>query len=810
MTNIDKMTAFNTIQYCIDNSIPCFTFFMDDTKCLGKNDGWKHITPQNFTEHINPKHNGVALLTGYKHFMIDVDCKHNVPVHIIDTLKIHSKAYEKTPGGFHFYFLIDERTKYIRSSCDRYWNGNKIQGLDIRGNRGISYISPCAYLDIYGNTKSYKWEYGNLSTADYITDELFEAINHPDNFSNSDPMLTLEEYDTHNEPLSDDKWEEVVKLVDMLSVERATEYDTWRDVIFSLKNTEASDRMLELCHAFSKKASNYDARSVNKKFYGGRPKSRPLTIKSLYYWAKQDSPEDYQRMILMRNYNEDEYLYDKLIDGQISLANMYYSLHGNDFLIIYDNDRMTKPNFYMFNYSSTLWDIVSKDIIGSDISEKLSIIVKNLLLKFTEKSCSMDKNSNDIEIKRKQDEINNKIKELRKLHLSIQDIKKGISIAGHVIKCKQKEQYESIKMNKNPKLLSVRNGMIDLQTGELIERIPEHYQTFYIPIDYNPNADTSLMDKFIDNMFKSSEKDVQKLLCNLLGYSISGVADKKVISVIVGDGENGKSELINIIKEVLGKKMIGTVEYEDLSVSSGTNTDTLFNARFARMMIIIETKPNAQFNENKLKKISGRDTQNVQAKFKGSEEMSDECIPFIISNFKPKFSGDQTVWNRVIPIALNMQFIDRSDVRWDEDAYEEGNMKPKDGKFIKELYKDKEGVLRWLVKQSEIYFKEGFIIPETTRKLKEDYQNKSTKNDNNEIKRYIENNWIIDNSGEIEIDTVIEQYRNDFPNDILLSNKQIESKIVVGLKEIGAEKRKKDIKYQGERVQTWIWKIKKL
>jgi P4 family phage/plasmid primase-like protien len=803
------MTAqFNTVQYCIDNAIPCFTFYMDDTKKLGKKDFWKHITKDNFKEHINPKHNGFALITGHTHFMIDIDFKHNVPETITHLLKTHCKAYERTPGGYHFYFLVDERTQYLRNSTERFWNNSKIRGIDFRTSGGITFISPCNYIDIYGDAKRYEWEHGNLSTATVIPDIIFEAIDHPDNFTNSE--LTVEDYSVNDEPLSDEKWMEVAQLVDMLSSQRASDYSTWRDVIFSLKNTECSDRMLELCHEFSKKGYNYDARSVTKKFYGGRPRGKALTIKSLYYWAKQDSPYRFQDFTLLCNYNEDDQLYNVLIDGQISLANIYYKLYGSDLLVIYDNDRMIKNSYFMFNYSTKLWDIISKDALGSDISEKLSEIIKNLLIKFTEMSCNMDKNSNDESVKKQQEILKIKTKELRKLHLSIQDIKKGISIAGHVIKCKQKEQYDGIKMNKNPKLLSVRNGMVNLETGELIERTQEHYQTFYIPIDYNPNANTELMDKFMNNMFKPTEKDIQKLLSNLIGYSISGVADKKLIAVIVGDGENGKSELINIIKEVLGKKMIGTVEYEDLSASSGTNTDTLFNARFSRMMIIIETKPNAQFNENKLKKISGRDTQNVQAKFKGSEEMSDECIAFIISNFKPKFSGDQTVWNRVIPIALNMQFIDKKDARWDEDAFEAGIMKPKDSKFIKELYKDKEGILRWLVKQSESYFREGLVIPETTKKLKEDYKKKSTKNENNDIKRYIENNWIIDNNSETEMLTIVEQYRNDFPNDILLSEKQIETKVIEGLKEMGAEKIRKDNIVQGERIQRVVWRIRKI
>lgn len=158
-------------------------------------------------------------------------------------------------------------------------------------------------------------------------------------------------------------------------------------------------------------------------------------------------------------------------------------------------------------------------------------------------------------------------------------------------------------MDKNPGYLSVKNGMIDLQTGELVERTQEHYQTFYIDIDYNPNANTHLMNKFINNMFKESDKDIQQLYCNLIGYSITGLNNKKVMPLIVGDGENGKTEIINIIKHVLGDKYIATVEYEELSASnSNNNLDTLYYARNARMMVIIETKKNAEFNENKLKK----------------------------------------------------------------------------------------------------------------------------------------------------------------------------------------------------------------
>ena len=104
---MNKMTAFNTIQYCIDNSIPCFTFAMDDTKKLGKNNQWKHITKDNFKDHINPKHNGVALVTGHTHFMLDIDFKHNIPESITHLLKAHLKRLLVFTNPIRNYFVIN-------------------------------------------------------------------------------------------------------------------------------------------------------------------------------------------------------------------------------------------------------------------------------------------------------------------------------------------------------------------------------------------------------------------------------------------------------------------------------------------------------------------------------------------------------------------------------------------------------------------------------------------------------------------------------------------------------------------------------
>ena len=400
-------------------------------------------------------------------------------------------------------------------------------------------------------------------------------------------------------------------------------------------------------------------------------------------------------------------------------------------------------------------------------------------------------------------------KQLRTLSIDIQDIKRGIAIAAHVLRIMIKSQYDSQKMNKNPGLLSVKNGMIDLRTGELLERERDHYQTFQIDIEYHPTANTSFMKKFIDGMFLQSETDVKDMTCKTVGYAITGEVDKKILPLIVGDGCNGKTELVNILKAVLGKMYVSTVDYADLSQQNNNkNVDTLYNARFSRIIIIIETGKDAQFKEGKLKSISGKDDINVSAKFKGDETMTPECVVFIVSNFKPKFSGDPAFWSRLINIQLNMQFIDKSDFRWDEEAFEKGEMQPKDPSFIRELYRMKEGMLTWLVQQAIRYYKEGIIIPESVQLQKKHYMKSCTEGDNRQLRQYVERTWDKSDEGETTMAEILEQYRKDIKEDALLSDKQIELKLSAVFKLMEVEKRRADKMVDGVRKQTTIWKLK--
>ena len=168
------MTEFNTIQYCIDNIIPCFTFPMTMEKKV--NVKWKDITKDTFMTKISKTHNGFAIITGGAYIVIDFDTKHNPPIAIYDALFKACLAVEKTPGGFHFWFKNDIRTRHIKSDSNIKWDNTKVMGLDIRGTGGIIYTHPSHYKGNDGADKIYSWTKGNLSTASEIPAHILESI----------------------------------------------------------------------------------------------------------------------------------------------------------------------------------------------------------------------------------------------------------------------------------------------------------------------------------------------------------------------------------------------------------------------------------------------------------------------------------------------------------------------------------------------------------------------------------------------------------------------------------------------------------
>jgi putative DNA primase/helicase len=96
--------------------------------------------------------------------------------------------------------------------------------------------------------------------------------------------------------------------------------------------------------------------------------------------------------------------------------------------------------------------------------------------------------------------------------------------------------------------VNIKNGVLDLETGELRPHNPEMFFLNQLPIEYDPSAKCPQVDKFLSEILK--EHDV-KIIHELFGYCLyRGYSIHKAL-LFVGDGANGKSTLINLLKAFL-------------------------------------------------------------------------------------------------------------------------------------------------------------------------------------------------------------------------------------------------------------------
>ena len=104
------------------------------------------------------------------------------------------------------------------------------------------------------------------------------------------------------------------------------------------------------------------------------------------------------------------------------------------------------------------------------------------------------------------------------------------------------------KLDNHNTILSVKNGIINLKTGEFRERVKEDYLTFELDVEWKGfNYDTHIIDKFMTDILNSEQ--INKLQ-KALGSYLIGEGRKKPL-ILYGAGSNGKSTLVNMISKLL-------------------------------------------------------------------------------------------------------------------------------------------------------------------------------------------------------------------------------------------------------------------
>ncbi|MEL7609516.1 MAG: phage/plasmid primase, P4 family [Bacillota bacterium] len=115
-------------------------------------------------------------------------------------------------------------------------------------------------------------------------------------------------------------------------------------------------------------------------------------------------------------------------------------------------------------------------------------------------------------------------------------------------------------------IINVRNGRLDLKTGELLPHTPKAYDFQQINALYDPKAHSEPLDHMLMRVF-CGDYQLYKLFEEMLGYCLIKNCRMQKIFIFFGDGNNGKSTMLRMICSFIGKGNYSTLSLQDLETT---------------------------------------------------------------------------------------------------------------------------------------------------------------------------------------------------------------------------------------------------
>lgn len=116
------------------------------------------------------------------------------------------------------------------------------------------------------------------------------------------------------------------------------------------------------------------------------------------------------------------------------------------------------------------------------------------------------------------------------------------------------------QINQDPYLINLKNGFYNLREKRLIPHTPEIFSLTQLPVYYNGELDCPRIKNFISQIV--NEKDVP-VIQELFGYLLWKDYFIQKAFMFIGDGSNGKSTLIRLIKAFLGSENVSNISLQE-------------------------------------------------------------------------------------------------------------------------------------------------------------------------------------------------------------------------------------------------------
>jgi P4 family phage/plasmid primase-like protien len=252
------------------------------------------------------------------------------------------------------------------------------------------------------------------------------------------------------------------------------------------------------------------------------------------------------------------------------------------------------------------------------------------------------------------------------------------------------------ELDRDPYLLGVRNGVIDLRTGLHYFNQPEMRITRYCNAGFAEDATCPQWLRFLDQIFINDTETIE-CVQRLLGCTLLGLATEEILIICYGHGSNGKSVFSNVVHKIMGGYSI-TAPPSLLAARRQDDTgprNDLAALVGARYVSINEMQAGDRLDEQVVKMLAGREP--ISARFLHQEffEFTPSFTPWLRTNHKPIITGlDDGIWRRLVLLPFGRKFTG------DE----------KDPALEQKLLDEQDAILMWMVEGAKLYLQDGIKL----------------------------------------------------------------------------------------------------
>ena len=196
-------------------------------------------------------------------------------------------------------------------------------------------------------------------------------------------------------------------------------------------------------------------------------------------------------------------------------------------------------------------------------------------------------------------------------------------------------------MNRKDGYIAVENGLVNLETRDLLPNSPEAMMVKRCAITYDPTAECPTWRECMSCWFENEE--VAHYMQKVLGKMMTGCPEDEAFYLLIGDGANGKSRFLDAVAAVLGEyaRAVGdeTIVGRRSTAGGGARAD-LVRLQGVRFAYCSETGGSETFRAADLKRLTGGDTVTARGLYAAEvKEFKPQFTLFIATNFAPSMQG---------------------------------------------------------------------------------------------------------------------------------------------------------------------------